>query len=167
MTRYNHVLEVDPANRNALLARAAINVQNGNSNAAIKDYQTLLLRNPKDSLAMASLIAVANYSPRETESQLKLMLRDEPGSPYLNFALANAYGAQNRWQEAQGYYFKALENNPQDPNYAYNLAVSLEHIAQPVAAVSYYQRALDNLNNGLATFNRDIVSQRMEVLAKQ
>ena len=167
MTRYNQVLKVDPRNRNALLARAAINVQNGNSNAAIKDYQTLLLHNPKDSVAMTSLIAVANLSPLETESQLKLMIRDEPDSPYLNFALANAYGAQNSWQEAQGYYFKALENNPQDPNYAYNLAVSLEHIAQPVAALSYYQRALDNINHGLATFNREIVNQRMETLAKQ
>jgi tetratricopeptide (TPR) repeat protein len=167
MTRYNQVLEVDPGNRNALLARAAINVQNNNSNAAIKDYQTLLLHNPKDSLAMTSLIAVANVSPQETESQLKLMIRDEPDSPYLNFALANAYGAQNRWQEAQGYYFKALENNPGDPNYAYNLAVSLEHIAQPLAAVSYYRRALENINNSLATFNREIVNQRMETLAKK
>ena len=167
MTRYNQVLEIDPGNRNALLARAAINVQNKNGNAAIKDYQTLLLHNPKDSLAMTSLITVANYSPLETESQLKLMIRDEPNSPYLNFALANAYGVQNRWQEAQGYYFKALENNPGDPNYAYNLAVSLEHIAQPMAAVGYYQRALDNINNGLATFNREVVSQRMETLAKQ
>ena len=166
MTRYNQVLEIDPGNRNALLARAAINVQNNNGNAAIKDYQTLLLHNPKDSLAMTSLITVANYSPLETESQLKLMIRDEPNSPYLNFALANAYGAQNRWQEAQGYYFKALENNPGDPNYAYNLAVSLEHIAQPVAAVAYYRRALDNIDNGLATFSREVVSQRMETLAK-
>ena len=167
MTRYNQVLKIDPGNRNALLARAAINVQNNNGNAAIKDYQTLLLHNPKDSLAMTSLITVANYSPLETESQLKLMIRDEPNSPYLNFALANAYGAQNRWQEAQGYYFKALENNPGDPNYAYNLAVSLEHIAQPVAAVAYYRRALDNIDNGLATFSREVVSQRMETLAKQ
>ena len=167
MTRYNQVLEVDPRNRNALLARAAINVQNNNSELAIKDYQTLLLRNPKDSLAMTSLIAVANLSPRESETQLKLMIRDEPDSPYLNFALANAYGAQNRWQEAQGYYFKALENNPQDPNYAYNLAVSLEHIAQPLAAVSYYRRALDNIDNNLAVFNREIVNQRVEILAKQ
>jgi Flp pilus assembly protein TadD len=167
MTLYNQVLVVDPGNRNALLARAAIYVQNNNSNAAIKDYQALLLRNPKDSLAMTSLITVANFSPRETESQLKLMIRDEPDSPYLNFALANAYGAQNRWQEAQGYYFKALENNPGDPNYAYNLAVSLEHIAQPLAAVSYYRRALNNINNSLATFNQEIVSQRVEILAKQ
>jgi len=163
---YNQVLNADPGNRNALLARAAIHVQNGNSSAAIRDYQAILLANPKDSLAMASLLAVANFSPRETETQLKLMIRDEPDSPYLNFALANAYGAQNRWQEAQGYYFRALQGNPGDPNYAYNLAVSLEHIAQPRAAVTYYQRALDNFNNGLATFNREVVDQRLEKLGK-
>ena len=166
MSLYNKVLEIDPQNRNSLLARAAIHVQNSNGRAAIRDYQTLLLANPKDSLAMASLIAVANYSPQDTETQLKLMIRDQPDSPYLNFALANAYGAQNRWQEAQGHYFRALENNPADPNYAYNLAISLEHISQPRAAISYYRRALDNFNNGLATFSREVVDQRLELLGK-
>jgi len=166
MSLYNKVLEVDPQNRNALLARAAIHVQGNNSHDAIRDYQTLLLANPKDSLAMASLIAVANYAPQDTETQLKLMIRDEPDSPYLNFALANSYGAQNRWQEAQGHYFRALENNPGDPNYAYNLAVSLEHISQPRAAISYYRRALNNFNNGLATFSREVVDQRLELLGK-
>ncbi|MFZ9039110.1 MAG: tetratricopeptide repeat protein [Gammaproteobacteria bacterium] len=163
---YNKVLQQHPRNRNALLARAAIHVQNNNGNAAIKDYQAILLDNPKDALAMASLITVANYSPQESETQLKLMVREAPDSPYLNFALANAYSAQNRWQEAQGYYFKALQNNPGDPNYAYNLAVSLEHISQPRAAMSYYQRALENFDNGLATFSREVVDQRLEMLAK-
>jgi len=163
---YNRVLKMDPGNRNALLARAAIYVHNDNSGAAIEDYQSLLLANPKDSLAMASLLAVANYSPLDTETQLKLMIRDEPDSPHLNFALANAYAAQNRWQEAQGHYFRALQNNPDDPNYAYNLAVSLEHISQPVAAISYYRRALENYNKGLATFSRDAVDRRLEKLAK-
>ncbi|NCF37935.1 MAG: tetratricopeptide repeat protein [Gammaproteobacteria bacterium] len=163
---YNKVLQQHPRNRNALLARAAIHVQNNNGNAAIKDYQAILLDNPKDALAMASLITVANYSPQESETQLKLMVREAPDSPYLNFALANAYSAQNRWQEAQGYYFRALQNNPGDPNYAYNLAVSLEHISQPRAAMSYYQRALENFDNGLATFSREVVDQRLEMLAK-
>jgi tetratricopeptide (TPR) repeat protein len=164
LARYKKVLDVDPANRNALLARAAIRMQDGQIKSAIKDYQALLLANPTDSQAMSSLLAVADYSPRETESQLKLMIRDDPQSPYLNFALANAYGAQKRWQEAQRHYFTALQNNPDDPNYAYNLAVSLEHISQPSSAITYYQRALDNFTNGLATFNRDIVSQRLEIL---
>jgi tetratricopeptide (TPR) repeat protein len=166
MVKYNQVLDIDPKNRNALLARAAINVQNDNSRAALEDYQTILIENPNDSLAMTSMIAVARVTPREAESRLKLMIRDDPESPHLNFALANVYGAQKRWPEAQSLYFKALENNPGDPNYAYNLAVSLEHIAKPGVAVSYYQRALNNINNGLATFNAEVVSQRLEMLAK-
>ncbi|MCP4765363.1 MAG: tetratricopeptide repeat protein [Gammaproteobacteria bacterium] len=166
MKRYNEVLEVHPNNRNALLARAAINIHEGYSEAAIQDYRRLLLANPKDSLAMSSLLSVASYSPGEIETQLKLMIRDEPDSPYLNFALANAYGAQERWQEAQAYYFKALQNNPQDPNYAYNLAVSLEHISQPGSAIAYYRRALENFENGPATFSRNVVDQRLQLLGK-
>jgi tetratricopeptide (TPR) repeat protein len=146
-------------------------MQDGQIKSAIRDYQALLLVNPTDSLAMSSLLAVADYSPQETESQLKLMIRNDPQSPFLNFALANAYGAQKRWQEAQRHYFTALQNNPDDPNYAYknyayNLAVSLEHISQPSSAITYYQRALDNFTNGLATFNRDIVNQRLEILGQ-
>ena len=91
-------------------------------------------------------------------------MEDEPLSPQLNFVLANIYGTQNRWQEAQNHYFKALENNPDDPNYAYNLAVSLEHIAKPKVAIVYYQLALANFNNGRATFNKVIVDQRVEIL---
>ena len=167
LERYNQVLALDSKNRHALLGRAAIKVQSGETAAAVSDYRALLLANPKDSLALASLLAVANFSPREAETQLKLMIRDEPDSPYLNFALANAYGAQNRWQEAQGHYFRALQHNPDDPNYAYNLAVSLEHISQPKVAISYYRRALENYNNGLATFNREVVDRRLEILEKQ
>ncbi len=163
---YSEVLQEDPGNRNALLGRAAIYVQNGNAAGAVDDYQALLLSNPKDSLAMTSLISVANLSPQESESRLKLMIREEPESPYLNFALGNAYGAQNRWLEAQGSYFTALQYNPEDPNYAYNLAVSLEHIEQPQAAMTYYRRALENIDNGLATFSKDVVDQRLEVLGR-
>ena len=164
LAKYLKVLEIDPANRNALLARAAIAVQNGDTASAIRDYQQLLVDNPKDSLAMSSLISVANTVPGKTETQLKLMLRDEPDSPHLNFVLANIYAVQNRWQEAQSLYFKALENNPKDPNYAYNLAVSLEHIAKPEVAITYYERAISNIENGLATFNKAVVDHRIEML---
>jgi tetratricopeptide (TPR) repeat protein len=164
LEKYNRVLTDDPQNRNALLARAAINVQSDNNVKAIKDYQTLLIANPKDSFAMSSLISVASISPSKSESQLKQMMRDEPLSPHLNFVLANIYSTQNRWQEAQNHYFKALENNPDDPNYAYNLAVSLEHIAKPKVAIVYYQLALANFNNGRATFNKAIVDKRVEIL---
>ena len=164
LAKYNAVLDVDPDNRNALLARAAINIQNNRVAEAIRDYRRILFVNPKDSLAMSSMIAVANYSPEQSETQLKLMIRDEPDSHYLNFTLGNIFGAQNRWQEAQKKYFTALENNPHDPNYAYNLAVSLEHIAKPQVAIAYYELALNNYTRGLATFSRDVVDARLEIL---
>ena len=115
---------------------------------------------------MSSLISVTSISPQQSESQLKLMIRDEPNSPYLNFVLANIYGAQNRWQEAQSLYFKALENNPEDPNYAYNLAISLEHISKPKVAITYYEKALVNIKKGLATFDENLVSLRLQMLRK-
>ena len=71
LEKYNQVLKVDPLNRNALLARAAIAIQNGDVASAIADYQLLLTQNPKDSLAMSSLISVTNFSPQESETQLK------------------------------------------------------------------------------------------------
>ena len=37
LERYNAVLAIEPGNRNALLGRAAINVQNDNGVAAIED----------------------------------------------------------------------------------------------------------------------------------
>lgn len=166
LRKYNQVLEVNPLNRNALLARAAIAIQNGDVASAIADYQLLLTQNPKDSLAMSSLISVTSLSPQRSETKLKLMIHEEPDSPYLNFVLANIYGAQNRWQEAQRLYFKALENKPEDPNYAYNLAISLEHISKPKVAITYYEKALLNIKKGLATFDEDVVSLRIEMLRK-
>jgi Tfp pilus assembly protein PilF len=164
LEKYNRVLVADPKNRNALLARASIQVKNNDRNSAIEDYQTLLIENPKDSLAMSSLISVASISPSKSESQLKEMIKNEPLSPHLNFALGNVYGAQNRWHEAQSLYFKALKNKSSNPNYAYNLAVSLEHISKPKVAIIYYQRALININNGLATFKKSVVEKRLEIL---
>ena len=164
LAKYNAVLNIDPDNRNALLARAAISIQNNRIAEAIGDYRRILFTNPKDSLAMSSMIAVANISPEQSETQLKLLIRDEPDSHYLNFTLGNIFGAQNRWQEAQRKYFAALQNNPDDPNYAYNLAVSLEHIAKPKVAIAYYELALNNFTRGLATFNRDVVNARLEML---
>ncbi len=164
LEKYNQVLELEPGNRNALLARAAIAIQDDRGSDAMRDYQRLLEANPRDSLAMSSMLAISSVSPKQAESQLKVMLRDDPVSPYLNFALGNVFGVQNRWQEAQRHYFTALENNPDDPNYAYNLAVSLEHIQKPDVAADFYRRALENYDMGLATFSRSIVEQRLGVL---
>ena len=163
---YSEVLQLDQTNRDALLGRAAIHIQDNEYQLAIDKYQQILEQNPKDSMAMTSLIAVANIDPQAGEAQLKNLIYEQPDAAYLHFALGNLYGSQNRWTEAQKAYFDAYQYHPQEPNYAYNLAVSLEHIGKPAVAINYYQKALDNRSKGLATFNSELVVARIEVLTQ-
>lgn len=164
--QYQQVIALDPENRDALLGRAAIHVYDNKFENAITLYQKLLLANPKDDLAMTSLISVANVDPRAGETEIKKLLSELPDSPHLHFALGNMFGNQNRWSEAQSEYFKALQYKPDDPNYAYNMAISLEHLEKTASAITFYQRALENKANGLASFSEPVVMQRIEVLTQ-
>ena len=47
-----------------------------------------------------------------------------------------------RWPDAQQAYFQAHQLQPDNPDYAFNLAVALEHIGQPKAALDFYRRAV-------------------------
>jgi len=165
-SNYDQVLSLDDSNRDGILGRAAIHVQDNEYQQAINKYQQLLLANPKDSMAITSLISVANIDPKSAETQIKTLLREQPEAAYLHFALGNMYGSQSRWSEAQNAYFDALQNKPEDPNYAYNLAVSLEHIGKTETAGIFYQRALENSSKGHVTFDSQRVKQRLQVLSQ-
>ncbi len=163
---YTEVLAIDETDRDGLLGRAAIHILDNEYPQAIEKYQQLLIENPKDSMAMASMISVANIDPQLGETQLKRLLREQPESPYLHFVLGNMYGGQNRWHDAQSSYFEAMQKKPGDPNYAYNLAVSLEHIGKSKSALTFYEKALANSSAGLITFDQQLVKQRLEALAQ-
>ncbi|MCP4076556.1 MAG: tetratricopeptide repeat protein, partial [Gammaproteobacteria bacterium] len=163
---YTEVLAIDATDRDGLLGRAAIHVLENEYQQAIEKYQQLLIENPKDSMAMASLISVANIDPQLGETQLKGLLREQPDSPYLHFVLGNMYGGQNRWNDAQSSYFEAMQKKPDNPNYAYNLAVSLEHIGKTKSALTFYEKALANSSTGVITFDQQLVRQRLEALAQ-
>ncbi len=163
---YKKVLEKNPKNRDALLGQAAIYTMLNQNTLAINNYQAVLLENPKDPLAMTSLISASTMSPVESESRLKFLLRESPKATYLQFALGNVVSAQNRWQEAQQYYFDAFQTEPKNPDYAYNLAVSLEQINKSDVAINYYKQALSNAQSTNSSFNEDIIRQRIEVLSQ-
>ena len=80
--------------------------------------------------------------PLLAESRLKTLLASDPGAHVLNFALGNQLAQQGRWPEAQQQYFKAFAADPENADFAYNLAVSLDHLRQPRVALEYYQRAI-------------------------
>lgn len=163
---YERVLKSDPRNRNALLGLGAIAVRNGHWDEASERYTALLRLNPKDSIAQAGLIAVhENVDPLRGESQIKLLLREEPDAPHLHFTLGNMYAAQRRWGEAQSAYFNAYRLQSENPDYAYNLAVSLDELGKGASAADYYRRALALAAEDGAVFDQPSVRDRLLRLA--
>ncbi|HUX26097.1 MAG TPA: tetratricopeptide repeat protein, partial [Burkholderiales bacterium] len=71
-----------------------------------------------------------------------------------------------RWAEAQQAYFRAYAGNPEYPDFAYNLAVSLDQLHQSKPALEYYRRALALAKDHPATFDQAQVSKRVSQLAR-
>jgi Flp pilus assembly protein TadD len=103
--------------------------------------------------------------PVAAESRVKSMLAENPGAHALNFTLGNQLAQQGRWGEAQQEYFKAFAGDPENADFAYNLAVSLDHLRQPRPAREYYLRAVALAERRGASFDLAAARARAAQLA--
>ena len=93
------------------------------------------------------------------------MLLDEGvDAGYIFFSLGNLYARHNRWADAQQAYFQALPNHPDNPDYNYNLAVSLDRIGQRQAALKYYDTAVTLTDSGHAGFDSAVALARIQAI---
>lgn len=159
---YRQQLSIDPQSRDAQLGLAAIAVRQGRNDEARKRYQQLLNANPRDEVAKAALASLSSdENPAQAERRLQQMLAED-ANPATATALGSLYAKQGRWSEAQQYYFRAFSTAPKVADYAYNLAVSLDNLNQPVLAADYYAKALSLPGN--ATFDKESVKRRIEII---
>ena len=101
------------------------------------------------------------------ETRLKQALSSQPDSGPLNFSLGNIYARTKRWNDAQQAYFKAVTGDPGNPDYLFNLAISLDQMRQPKLAAKYYAVALSAAESRPATFDKNQVSDRLQKLQQQ
>lgn len=165
---YEQVWQADPRNLDALLGLAAIAARNSESTLALRYYQSALELDPRNAYAQAGLLSiVGGADPGATESQIKLLIAREP-SALLYFGLGTLYAEQGQWPSAQQAYFQAYQLQPDNPDYAFNLAVGLEHMGQPRAALDYYRKALDlSFRRGRANFDQNLVIERVGQLSSR
>ncbi len=164
---YEQVLRANPDSRDALLGLAAMEVQARHYDVAEGYYQRLLVLDPRDAYAQAGLIGLrGQVDPLAAESRLKTMIAAQPDASFLNFSLGNQYAAQGRWAEAQQAYFQAYSGDPEHPDFAYNLAVSLDRMHQTKQALEYYRRALALADGRPLSFDKAQVEKRVAQLAR-
>ncbi|MFT5426048.1 MAG: tetratricopeptide (TPR) repeat protein [Gammaproteobacteria bacterium] len=169
---YRIVLNNLLGNRDALLGLAAIAIRKGQVRQAYANYLEVLRLYPGDSVAEAALINFkGNGDVAKNESILKTFIQREPENSFLYYSLGQLHSEQKRWPEAQQSFFNAYRIAPSNPDYAFNLAVSLDHIGQQKSAIDYYNIALelaDNSSVSFATysFDRAVVISRIKELSR-
>ena len=166
---YEQALRRDPNNTDALLALAAIAHRQNRPADADTLRQRALLANPSDPAVQSAVLSgkAAATNPEDTESRLKTLLSAQPESAPLNFALGNLFARQGRWAEAQQVYFNAVTAEADNPDYLFNLAVSLDHLRQARLAAQHYRLALEAAARRPAAFARDQVERRLSELAPE
>jgi tetratricopeptide (TPR) repeat protein len=165
---YGQIAAAEPKSVDALLGLAAIAVRIGDNEEATRRYLQVLEIEPRHALAQGGLIALLGRAdPAAAESRLRHLISLEP-SAYLYFVLGNLYADQSQWASAQQAYFQAHHLDPANPDYAYNLAVGLEHVSQQKLALGYYRRAAQlAAARGRANFNISQAQERIGSLAAQ
>ena len=165
---YNQLLRSDSGNVDAWLGLAAIATQQGNGDQATRHFIKVLELDPRNAPAQAGLIGILGRAdPQSSETRVKQLIAREPSAAYLHFALAITYVDQRRWPDAQQAFFQAYQLQPDNPDYAFNLAVALEHLGQPKAALDYYRRALQLATaRGRANFSTVTAEDRIGKLEK-
>jgi tetratricopeptide (TPR) repeat protein len=163
---YRNALQGEARNVDALLGLAAIAAQRGQVQQAIGFYEQALEIEPRNPTAQAGLIAlIGQADPQMSETRLKQLIAREP-SAFLQYSLGNLYANQNQWPAAQQAYFQAFQMQPDNADYAYNLAVGLEHLNQPKLALSYYRKAIElSFRKGRANFDQSRVIERIGQLS--
>ena len=171
---YNQVLANEPRNIDALLGKAAISSAQGDSAQAMSLYSTVLSLNPSQAIARSGLLSLApTVNASDQERQLRSLINEYPGVAPLAFALGNFYASQSRWIDAQRHYFNALSLAKTDsasgtqisPDYAFNLAVSLDRLNQQGPAAKYYSEALNLASQYPANFDLEIARARINKLS--
>jgi Tfp pilus assembly protein PilF len=165
---YQQALRDEPSNRDALLGLAAVEMRSQRYDLADSYYQRMLQIDPRDPHAQAGSVALRSQQldPVQVESRMKSMIAADRNSNVLHFTLGNQYAQQGRWAEAQQAYFKAFAADPENPDFAFNLAVSLDQLHQSKFALEYYRRALALAEKRSSGFALDAARTRVQQLSR-
>jgi tetratricopeptide (TPR) repeat protein len=159
---YERALRADPRNPDALHGLAAL-AQHRRDEAGVRQLMRRIAEvDPSDTAARVALSD--NVDPAVQEARLLDIAAAQPKSAAAAFALGTLYASQARWREAQQAYFNAYTLAPEQPDHAYNLAVSLDQLRQPRLALQYYREAMSLRAQRAAAFDADAVATRIQSL---
>ena len=167
--QYARLVQAEPLNVDAQLGLATAAARGGDSALATRHYRQVLALDPRNGLAIMGLVALnEGAQPASLEIELRTLIGRNPDAAPLHFALGNLYASGRRWTEAQQAYFEAFRIDPMNPDYLFNLAVSLDQLKQTRLALDYYRKAeAMAVARGGGQFDRNTIATRIRELSTE
>ena len=167
-SHYLTALSIEPTSSDAQFGLANIAMAEQNFSKAIEYYQMRINLQPNDSLALSGMILAANQfeNVNKLKEQLNQILIQNPKASHLYFIQGTLFSRQQNWVDAQNSFFTAWQYSPDKAVYAFNLAVSLEQLDQPKAALTFYKKAFELNDQSKRFIDSNVLSNRIEQLVK-
>jgi tetratricopeptide (TPR) repeat protein len=164
--QYQLVVDGDPFNLDGHLGLATVAASTGDFVTAQSHYRRALEIDPKNAVAHAGIAAIeSTQNAGAAESHLRAQIAANRQAAPTHSALGHVYSSQGRWGEAQQAFFEAYRLEPTSPDYAFNLAISLDHLGQNKLAREYYSKAISLAASRPAAFSVTAATDRMNRLA--
>lgn len=152
----------------ALSGLASVAIAQNDINSAREHLRHVLSVNRHNVWAAATLAALPKEGSRTQSvngsslSQLKSLRTTEPDNHHIAYLLGNRFAATGIWTEAQAAYFDAFTMDSQNANYAFNLAISLDHLGKAKQASDFYLQALQLAETRGADFDVALLRKRLQ-----
>lgn len=161
---YSQALGRSPTQRDALLGIAYAHHGLGNTEQALSTLRRLTDLYPRDSDALSAIYLISGGDLQQEETRFKQLLERSERPAAIHYTLGVLYYDQNRFGEAERAFSKASAIEPEQPDYAYNLALALDRLGRTREAARQYVAALNLANQTNAVFSRDLARARLKIL---
>jgi tetratricopeptide (TPR) repeat protein len=161
---YSQALTRNSTQRDALLGIAYAHHALGNTEQALATLRRLVDLYPRDSDATSAIYLIAGGDFQTEETRFKQLLERSERPAALHYTLGVLYYDQGRFGESERAFSRAASIEPEQPDYAYNLALALDKLGLARQAARQYVVALNLANQANAVFSRDLARARLKIL---
>ena len=146
---YKRIMYADPDNKDALFGLASVYQRTGQLPQARAMYSKLLSLDPENWPAMNNfLILAAEEAPDHAIEEFKRLMQTNPEFAPIPAQIGMIYYKQKKYDNAANYLIKAIQLDPSNLSYRYNLAVVYDHLGRSREAGRLYQQLLEEAQNG-------------------
>ncbi len=158
---YKKAVDIEPKNTEALFGAAVCYQMLGQNDDAIRAYMDILGIDSNSYQAKNNLIVlIAGKSLAGALDELIGINSKYPDNSFVLAQIGTMYSADSKYFEAMNYLGKAIQIDPSNPLYTYNMAITLDKMGKYNDAYRYYEHTLGLINPSIP-LDKSVIFDRM------